>query len=77
MFVCHLVVLGGDGQEFMLTAPVFKQTRDLMAADTFFIVPARAPEPLTDGLLFTFANDQAFWATVPPDLPGVDDCRTP
>ncbi len=77
MFECHLVVLGGDGQEFMLTAPVFKQTRDLMAAaDTFFIVPAGAPAPLTGDLRFAVANDQAFWATAPPDLPGADDCRT-
>jgi len=77
MLVCHLVALGGDGHEFMLTGPVFKETRDLLAAaDTLFIVPAGALDPLTGDVLFTVANDQTFWATAPPDLPGADQCRT-
>jgi hypothetical protein len=77
MFVCHLVALDADGHEFMLTGPVFRETRDLMAAaDTLLIVPAGTLDPLTCDFLFTVANDQAFWATAPPDLPGFDDCRT-
>lgn len=76
MFVCHLVTLDADGHEFMLTGPVFKETRDLMAAaDTLFIVPVAEPDPLTRDVL-TIANDQAFWTTAPLDLPGFDDCRT-
>ena len=76
MFVCHLVTLDADGHEFMLTGPVFKETRDLLAAaDTLFIVPAGAPDPLTRDVL-TIANDQAFWTVATPDLPGADDCPT-